>query len=73
MKLSINAISGPSAAIRPSPDRGHASGQPPPAAAAVKPPQAAAVGVGTVGLLSPSVLAALMGQDVKLFGSFSGD
>ena len=70
--MSINGISGPSVTSHPSPGRGHASGQPPPAAAA-KPPQAAAVGAGTIGLLSPSVLAALVGQDVKLFGSFSGD
>ncbi len=27
---------------------------------------------GTVGMLSPSVLAALMGQDVKLLGSLAG-
>ena len=84
--MSINGISGLSAAIHAAQTRTHASGQtpanppaaaPPPAAATAAAPSAttidAAAGAGTVGALSPAVLAALMGQDVSLTaGSFAG-
>nr|WP_294514424.1 hypothetical protein [uncultured Rhodopila sp.] len=84
--MSINGISGLSVANYAAQTRTYASGQapadpsaatsPPCAAAAASPPGAAtdsATGVGTVGALSPSVLAALMGQNVNLTaGSFAG-
>jgi hypothetical protein len=86
MKMSINGISGLSVANLAAQARTHASAQtradpsaatPPPAAAtaASAPGTAteAATATGTVGALSPSVLAALMGQDVTLTaGSFAG-
>nr|WP_294529580.1 hypothetical protein [uncultured Rhodopila sp.] len=81
--MSINGISGLSVANLAAQTRTHASGQtqadpyaatpPPPAAATAASPPGAASGNGTVGALSPSVLAALMGQDVNLTaGSFAG-
>ena len=82
--MSINGISGLSVAMYAAQTRIHASGQPPadpsaatsPSAAAAPPsPTAidAAAGAGSVGALSPVVLAALMGQDVSLTaGSFAG-
>lgn len=83
--MSINGIAGLSVAIPAAQTRTHASGQNPaePSAIAQSPaspttatppgaPTEAAAGGGTFGALSPSVLAALMGQDVNLTaGSFA--
>lgn len=73
--MSINGISGLSAVNHAAQTRTYASGQTPADPSAASPPPAAATpgtgteaaaGTGTVGALSPSVLAALMGQDVNL-------
>jgi hypothetical protein len=84
MKMSINGISGLGVAGPAVQTKPRASGQTPADPSAGAPPPTAATaaaasgagtatGAGTVGALSPSVLAALMGQDVTLTaGSFAG-
>ena len=82
--MSINGISGLNAAMQAAQTRTHASGQTPAASSAAASSAAAATasapgidaaaGTGTVGALSPAILAALMGQDINLTsGSFGGD
>jgi hypothetical protein len=77
--MSISGISGLNVALYPPSDRVSASGQQQTAQQqtattqpAVTPPPAATTGFGTVGALSVSVLAALMGNNLQLFGTSSG-
>jgi hypothetical protein len=84
--MSISGLTGLSMALHAAQTRTYASGQTPADPSAATPPTAAApsasppataidaaAGAGTVGALSPAVLAALMGQDVSLTaGSFAG-
>ena len=80
--MSISGITGLSGAVYPLPERSsvasqasvesQASGQPQPAASASMPPAAVTGASGSGELLSPSVLAALLGQNLQLFGSSFG-
>jgi hypothetical protein len=74
--MSINGISGLSGAVFPPPERssgsGHRPAQPGAELQDAKPSTAVAGGSGSAESLSPSVLAALLGQELKLTGSSSG-
>jgi hypothetical protein len=74
--VSINGISGLSGVVFPPPERSNGSGHVPNQTGAemqqAEPSTAVAGGSGSAEPLSPSVLAALLGQELKLTGSSSG-